>query len=685
MRPLLRPQWVSATSGEQWQISAKARLLEADREPDPYFRFSGGQELPVTEGPLATLGGAHDATVAVSFRPWAPSGVFLHSTSSPPWVLGSDAEGRLLGCACTDPAGGVAHGPLTQTGVRSVAVLRWDAEARQLELFVDGVSGGPAVLDTVPPSAGAMVFGGFGIPFDLFGAASWDRALSDDEVAALGREFDPGAPGMAVSATAVRGSATVGETVRVRVRVTNTGDESLTGLAVSDPDLTGCDGPLAALAPGDTTSVVCEHVTTEADVPEFVDVATVDADQGGVVASNEVHVAVRQSSTLVTGTVTDGLTSAPLAGVFVAALDGDDFSFAHGAVTAADGTYAVSGLAPGDYRLYFADLSGGNVSGFRGGSTPEFVTVVAGESTPADQALPPYQGAVTGTVTDEVTGTPLAGALVAVMQHGRAVAGTTTGGDGAYRIDHLDPGEYEVVYADSSGAHAPESYGGSGTSTGLMAVTVEAGATTVADEDLAPRPVPPADHVVEGRVTDDASGGAHGGVYVFALDSADLDFVAGTLTDSDGRYSLDLPAGGHLVQALDLEAGHRSEWFDDQPMSAPIGDLTVVSGTTTADIGLTPLQGVMAGTVTAAADAAPLEGVWMLAVGPQGLAGGVTGADGSYRLEGLVHGPYLGVAIDPAEGHAVQYSGGVAQVSAAVLLPVVGGGTTTFSPALIAP
>jgi len=89
------------------------------------------------------------------------------------------------------------------------------------------------------------------------------------------------------------------------------------------------------------------------------------------------------------GTITDEVTSAPLAGVWVVAIAAN--GIAGGAITAADGTYTVTGLAPGTYRATFADPVAGHVQEYwvdsadYDGATPFNVT--AGASATVNAAL----------------------------------------------------------------------------------------------------------------------------------------------------------------------------------------------------------------------------------------------------------------------------------------------------------
>ncbi|MGH3386950.1 MAG: carboxypeptidase regulatory-like domain-containing protein, partial [Nocardioidaceae bacterium] len=102
------------------------------------------------------------------------------------------------------------------------------------------------------------------------------------------------------------------------------------------------------------------------------------------------------------------------------------------AATGADGRFTLP-LPVGDYTV--------RVEAFGYRTVERAVTVDAGGITAADVALTPLAdvGTVTGTVT--VDGAPVADAAVRLVGQPRS---TTTGPDGTYRLDLVEPGDYEL-------------------------------------------------------------------------------------------------------------------------------------------------------------------------------------------------------------------------------------------------
>jgi len=101
-----------------------------------------------------------------------------------------------------------------------------------------------------------------------------------------------GEPELSVVHTAGSTNVAVGDTVRVVVSVTNTGDIELTNVTVTDPTAPGCEVAPFSLAVGANRTVRCTHTATAGDVPLYDATASVDSDQTPPVTSNPLRVAV---------------------------------------------------------------------------------------------------------------------------------------------------------------------------------------------------------------------------------------------------------------------------------------------------------------------------------------------------------------------------------------------------------
>jgi Phosphoesterase family/Carboxypeptidase regulatory-like domain len=137
--------------------------------------------------------------------------------------------------------------------------------------------------------------------------------------------------------------------------------------------------------------------------------APVTVGPGGTATQN-FALAPQVSTGSIKGQVSDGVTSASLVGATVAYSGGTSGSLPSGP----SGMYLVSGLPPGTYLVSASD-SGYNTS------QQQSVTVTAGATTTKNFALTPKPGAISGTVIDGQTSTPISGATVTYSVRGGQV------------------------------------------------------------------------------------------------------------------------------------------------------------------------------------------------------------------------------------------------------------------------
>ncbi|HMQ24886.1 MAG TPA: carboxypeptidase regulatory-like domain-containing protein [Acidimicrobiales bacterium] len=114
-------------------------------------------------------------------------------------------------------------------------------------------------------------------------------------------------------------------------------------------------------------------------------------DAGNATAPGTVNASLTPTGGTISGTVTDATSGSPLPGAWVVAIAPN--GTLTGTPTAADGTYTISGLAPGAYRITFADPAGGRAQEYFDDSPDYFggtdLNVTAGSTTSGiDAALP---------------------------------------------------------------------------------------------------------------------------------------------------------------------------------------------------------------------------------------------------------------------------------------------------------
>jgi hypothetical protein len=124
------------------------------------------------------------------------------------------------------------------------------------------------------------------------------------------------------------------------------------------------------------------------------------------------------------------------------------------------------------------------------------------------------------------------------------------------------------------------------------------------------------------------------------------------------------------------------EWHENQPFSGIAGSSTVTAPAVT-NAALDPRHGSITGTVTDDATLTAVSGAWVVAIGPNGIAGGgVTGPAGAYAVSGLPAGNYRVAFVDPLGGRTQEYHANSPDFAGATPVTVTGGGTTTVDAAL---
>jgi len=262
----------------------------------------------------------------------------------------------------------------------------------------------------------------------------------------------------------------------------------------------------------------------------------------------------------------------------------------------------------------------------------------------ADPNAPAAAGAITGVVTDETTGLPLANVTVHLYP---SYVSATTGADGRWIVTGLATGVYKVYTSSVPAGYVREvfrdlpcwtscsPYDGTG-----IAVT-DGAITTGIDFSLM------RSGSVSGRVTDEADGQGVAQAKVFLYRSEGQGYAyTTTSTAADGTYAFSgLAPGTCYLRTSDSR--YLDELYDGLPCEdgceVSSGTPVVVAGgagTPGIDFAL-QLGGVVAGTVTSAATGAPISNV-RVSVWNADREAGTAYADstGAYRVPGLPAGTY---------------------------------------------
>jgi hypothetical protein len=249
------------------------------------------------------------------------------------------------------------------------------------------------------------------------------------------------------------------------------------------------------------------------------------------------------------------------------------------------------------------------------------IRVNAGLETPNVNILMPVSGAISGRITDAVSGSPLPSIIVAAEN----VSGSVTygsvgfsGGNGNYLINtNLATGIYNVSVSFGAGYLAKT----------VTGVSVTAGTTTSNVNIALSRSA-----IISGTVTDSVSSAVLPGISVYAV-SLSGEFVSFDQTDSSGKYTLNTNLGTGTYNVTTL--------FPSKYIDRTITGVAVTAGNQyTINLALDP-SGVISGRVTSLTTGAPVAGAFVTATDGESFGFATTNSTGYYRItDGLETGSY---------------------------------------------
>ncbi|MFC0186763.1 carboxypeptidase regulatory-like domain-containing protein [Fictibacillus aquaticus] len=321
--------------------------------------------------------------------------------------------------------------------------------------------------------------------------------------------------------------------------------------------------------------------------------------------------------TTLTGSVTDSATGAPIAGTAVSvSLTTNTGMFIAKQFPGTDGTFTFGSIAPGLYLLNVNAEGYGN----------EVITVTVPETGfNIAVSLTQNPGAVTGFVTNQLTGEPLSNAIIQVIELGKPVDLTgVTDSFGQFVFSNLTPDSYRaIVSAD-------------GFSSQSATFTIFPDQTVSLSFILTPEP-----GNVAGTVTDAVTGNPIRQVMIqVRYLSPTGPVIATTLTDDQGNYiTQGVYSGIYTVIAF----------TDDGYGSSSASVQVPANGTAVLNFTLQPDPSTVQGIVTSALTGEPLANVAVTLLDVYGFTVRVVNTDGNgfYRIIGFTEGQYLVTAIVP--------------------------------------
>jgi hypothetical protein len=351
---------------------------------------------------------------------------------------------------------------------------------------------------------------------------------------------------------------------------------------------------------------------------------------------------------------------------------------ARSAITKSDGSYTLTRLSAGDYKVQ-ADSVGEYFGEFYDNTydinAAARVSVITAATTTGINFSLAKGGKITGIVTADSNGSPIAGAMIQAYDYstGDYEGTATTQSDGSYTITGLKAGNYKVQ-AYSIGEYFGEFYDNTCNTNTTTPVSVAWDNTTSGiNFSLAKG------GKITGFVTSDSGGSPIPGVTIWANASSNGHYAGGAITQSDGSYTISgMQAGEYKVEAFS-DINYFGEYYSNAKDFDSAASVSVSLDQITSGINFSLAKGgVVAGKVTDSSDGLPISGAyiyinettsgWNRSVQSQ--------SDGTYTITGLPAGEYV-LNINTDGDHLTQYYNNVTNVDEATHVTVKLGETVS--------
>ena len=383
----------------------------------------------------------------------------------------------------------------------------------------------------------------------------------------------------------------------------------------------------------------------------------------------------------ITGTVTRASDDSIVDDGYVDVYDATTGNYVTDAWIEWDGSYTVSGLAAGTYILWvypYDDLVSEYYDGVQEWDSATAVSVAKGETKSGIDFSLETSGSISGQVVDK-DGNPIADIWVYAYGYSDDDWGgdAQTDSSGNYTITGLGAGAYRVE-ADASGTEYVSEYfdGVQDYSSAEQVNVVLEQETDGVDFTLE------VGGSISGTVSDE-NGDPIEGLWVYANEYDDGDWIGGCYTASDGSYTITgFGTGTYRVRVNADESGYVSEYYDDVKNYSSADEVDVVLGQEKSGIDFVlELGGTITGTVTRASDGTAVEDVdFNVYDADSGNYVSVTysvNSDGTYTISGLPAGAYKLEAYPFNDELLWEYYGGGQDFGSATAVSVTKGGTTS--------
>lgn len=367
----------------------------------------------------------------------------------------------------------------------------------------------------------------------------------------------------------------------------------------------------------------------------------------------------------VSGLVKDAQTGAGLSGISITLFDSQSNRPVASGSTSYNGSYAISGVPGGSYKVQFSSNYGGQylTQWYSGGAA---VTVTAPQPLHLEDTGLAKGATITGRVTDAATLAPLVGLDVQVFeaQSEEFVTSGRTDSSGGYSAGGLPTGSYKVFFQGNS-QYSGAWYQNAASLSQATLVTVSAPNTRSGiDAALA--------HggSISGRVTD-RSGNPLQYVRVSAFDSSKNDDEIQANTDYSGNYSITgLAPGEYQVEFHGRSQDYVPQYYSDAFYPDESSSVPVVASGNTGGIDAELSRGGSISGKVSDSGGAPLSGAWLMVYDANGneVYDTETDASGQYLAKGLPAGGYKIRFEGDRHGLVNSFNGGAARLAEAPLL-----------------
>ncbi len=358
----------------------------------------------------------------------------------------------------------------------------------------------------------------------------------------------------------------------------------------------------------------------------------------------------------ISGTVTN-TSGSPIDNISVYVYDAATGDYVLSSYTEADGSYVVSGVPTGNYKVQFRDHHQGYLTEWYNDKpdldSADPIAVTAPDDVSGINAQLAMGGSISGKVTDQ-DGNPIENVEINIYNAATVsyITYSYTDSSGNYVVSGIPSGEYKVRFYDNASLYSTEWYNDKPDSSSADPIVV------TAPEDVSGINAQlTKGGSISGTVTDqDGSPIAGVDVDAYAMDG---DWISGAQTDALGKYVVGgIPSGQYKVQFYASYFGYVNEWYNDKPNSNSADPIAVTAPNEVSGIDAQLIKGGSISGNVANTSGEPIKDIYVLvcdvATGDY-LYSSSTDAAGNYVVSGVPSGQYKVHFRDYHQGYLTEW------------------------------